>query len=114
MLWFLAAPSRVPIATGMHELGVRVHPELATKQLVREGPAEMGNHAPQRLAAMDPAAARRVLRQINPALADRIEAAENDPALKQQIGAEFAPKIAADIAHLNKHVPDLKPEDLEE
>lgn len=87
-LWFLPPPGRRMLADKLHGLGVRVHPELATMQLEREGPKELGNHAPQRVikkASVD--ADLENLRQISPSLAAQIDAARNDPEMNAKIAA---------------------------
>lgn len=108
-LWFLPPPARTQLAPQLYDLGVRVHPELATKQLVREGPTGLGNHAPQRLetiGAMD------ALRRANPALADRIvaaraAAADGDDTEIRALAEELGSSFEADRALLARNVGDL-------
>lgn len=129
-LWFLPPPARREFADKLHGLGVRVHPELATHELLREGPIEMGNHAPQRVVkktateeGMD------VLRQVNPELAARIDAAHADQsvaeriktagtdqervALARQLGLEVPDDIFAEVNNLKQRVDSMRPEDFE-
>lgn len=114
ILYFLPAPAKMMIADKMHGLGARVHPELATLELHREGPAELGNHAPQtpvRKAALRDGMA--ALAQVNPALAARIAAAHDDPERMAQLRAAEtnAQKIAL-AKELGVPTPDEIPEDL--
>jgi hypothetical protein len=51
--FFLPPPARKPIAEKLCEFGVRVHPELATKELVAHGPADLGNWRPQYVQKID-------------------------------------------------------------
>jgi hypothetical protein len=122
VLWFLPPPGRKMIADKLYGLGVRVHPELATLALEREGPKELGNHAPMRVVKkasinedMDK------LRAMNPELAARIDAAQADPAMKQRIVAAKTPEerdfiakamginIAQDLEAVNKLIGDAVP-----
>lgn len=108
-LWFLPPPARTQLAPQLYDLGVRVHPELATKQLVREGPSSLGNHAPQRvesIGAMD------ALRKVNPVLAERIEAARaaaaaGDDSQARALADELRPNLEADRALLARNVGNL-------
>lgn len=115
VLWFLPAPARAPIADKLHGLGVRVHPELATLQLERTGPAALGNHAQQQPVKIDRDSALRFLRGSgNPNLqdmADRIEAADTPE--KQAAEAErLKPLIGESIRTVTEHVENTDPEDL--
>lgn len=106
----IAPPGRAPMAAELYDLGWRLHPELATKELVRMGPASMGNWAPQaaqkinlkarREAALDPRFLLDLLRQSKAAdlvaLADEVEAAIGDPE-----------KTAATLARIRKQFPDV-------
>lgn len=88
LLWFLPPPGRMMIGDKLHGLGMRAHPELATLQLEREGPVELGNHAPQRVvkkASVNEGMER--LRQINPSLAAQIDAANANPSVTERIAA---------------------------
>jgi hypothetical protein len=96
VLWFLPPPARVPIAEGMHGLGVRVHPELATSLVVAEEAPGLGNHAARAPMAKQ---ALQFLEETNPELAARIKAAQT-PHAKRALADELRPKIAADIATL--------------
>lgn len=118
-LWFLPPPGRRMIADKLHGLGVRVHSDLATLVLEREGPKELGNHAPQRIVqkgSLDEDMAK--LRLLNPSLAARIDAARADPEMAQKIDAAKTPEerdyIAkamgiADIAGDLKAAQDIVP-----
>lgn len=114
-LWFIPPPGRMMLADKLHGLGVRQHPELATLELEREGPVELGNHAPQRVVkkavvseGMD------ALRKINPSLAARIDAAQADPDMASRIAAAntagaqeaLAKEFGIDIAKDLKTVGD--------
>lgn len=105
LLYRLPAPARKTFAAELVDLGVRVHPELATKQLVREGPEWMGNHAPQRLASLsDPAELLAELAAVDPGLAARVQAVKDDAvareAERERLGALLPPdlKKAVDAA----------------
>ncbi|OHU68808.1 hypothetical protein BKG86_01775 [Mycobacteroides chelonae] len=119
-LWFLAPPARGPVAAGLYSLGVRIHPELATKTLEREGPSSWGNHAPSRLVSRaasttDPIALLRSMGQVQPSLlelADKMEAAqtEKDKALLiTEIRAQF-PDV---IKNTEDRIAQSRPEDFE-
>lgn len=120
-LWFLPPPGRMMIADKLHGLGVRVHPQLATLQLEREGPKELGNHAPQRVvkkSSMDEGMT--ALRQINPELAARIDAAKADPQMAERIAAaktaaEQGPigaELGINVTDAQDEIAKLKPDDL--
>jgi hypothetical protein len=100
-LWFLPPPARVPIAEGLHGLGVRVHPELATSVMVTDDTPGMGNHAPRA-----PLAKRALdfLEQSNPDLAAKITAAQADPQAKHRLAAQLREQIGADIPALREQV----------
>lgn len=98
LLYRLPAPARKMFAAELVELGVRVHPELATKQLIREGPGWMGNHAPQRLASLsDPDQLLAELAHIDPAMAAEVQAVKNDAAAREakreRLGATLPPEL---------------------
>lgn len=116
VLWFLPPPARAPIADKLHGLGVRVHHELATLQLEREGPKQMGNHAKQRPVKIDKDTGLQFLRSTGDPklvdLADRIENAQTP----EQIRAErerLAPDIPQNLAVLEERINSVRPEDLE-
>lgn len=120
-LWFLPPPGRRMIADKLHGLGVRVHPELASLQLEREGPKELGNHAPQRVvkkSSMDEGLA--ALRQINPELAARIDAAKADPAMAERLAAAktaaeqeaLGAELGINVADARDELGKLNPDDL--
>jgi hypothetical protein len=95
-LWFLAAPARRMMAFQLRARGVTVDPDTATLDLVREGPAALGNHAPQRVVKKKSLDAAPImldmLSQANPDLAAKIEAAGGIDNLtneqRQQFGME--------------------------
>lgn len=116
-LWFLPPPARAPIADKLHGLGVRVHPELATLQLERQGPAMMGAHAAQEPVKIDREAGLRFLRGSgNPNLedlADRIDAADTPE--KRAVEAErLRPVAQASIDAVADHLATVTPADLED
>lgn len=108
-LWFLPPPARAQLAPELYELGLRVHPELATKRLVREGPTQLGNHAPQRLESIN---AMGVLQAMNPELADRVaaaraQAAAGDTSAVLRLAADLRPTIEADRNLMARHSEEL-------
>lgn len=120
VLWFLPPPARMEIGDKLHGLGLRAHPELATLALEREGPVQLGNHAPQRVvkkASLDDGMEK--LRLVNPALAAQIDAAKADPNMVERIAAatttdaqvaiakELGLDVAADLKTLNETIGDL-------
>ncbi|AVJ50237.1 minor tail protein [Mycobacterium phage Mendokysei] len=87
-LWFLPPPARNPIADKLHGLGLRHHAELATLELQRSGPAEMGNHAPQQVVSKHIAQeGMDALRAMNPEMAAKIEQARADQETAARIAA---------------------------
>lgn len=115
-LWFLPPPGRMMIGDKLHGLGVRVHPELATLQLEREGPAELGNHAPQRVVKKTSMQeGMEMLRKINPALAAQIDAAKADPEMAAKIAAantiqdqdRIAKTLGINVTEDLKNIADL-------
>lgn len=121
VLWFLPPPARAMIADKLHGLGVRVHPELATLELQREGPKQMGNHAPQTVVKKAPpevkAAMLDILREANPDLAARIDTAGGFEHLsdeqRQAFAAEAMARHQAAQAEANERMDAAKPEDFE-
>lgn len=120
-LWFLPPPGRRMIADKLHGLGVRVHPELASLQLEREGPKELGNHAPQRVvkkSSMDEGMI--ALRKVNPVLAARIDAAKADPAMAERLAAAktaaeqeaLGAELGINVADARDELGKLNPDDL--
>lgn len=111
VLWFMPAPARAQVAVGLYDLGVRVHPELATKELVAQGPAGMGEHRKQRLA---PIASREeflaMVRHFDPVLADKIEAAQTDEQ-KRAVAAQIRLRHPEIIANAEQRLAAAKPED---
>ena len=98
VLWFLPPPARTPIAEGLHGLGVRVHPDLATSVMVTDATPGMGNHAakaPMAKQALD------FLRETQPDLAAKIELAQQDPQARAKLAAELRAKIGADSSTLH-------------
>jgi hypothetical protein len=120
-LWFLPPPAKGMIADKLHGLGVRVHPEAATLELQREGPKEMGNHAPQTVVKKAPpevvSGMLDVLRQANPDLAERMDAAGGFENLtdeqRKAFAAEAFAKYQATNAEANARMDASKPEDFE-
>jgi hypothetical protein len=129
-LWFLPPPARNPIADKLHGLGIRVHPELATLELKREGPAELGNHAPQYpVSKTADQQGMEVLRTVDPALAAKIDAyhADRDIAariraaktdaervqLARELGIDVPDDVFAAVDELKAKVDDMTPEDFE-
>lgn len=130
LLWFLPPPARNPIADKLHGLGLRAHPELATLELHREGPAELGNHAPQHpvsktadqqgmeiLRSVDPALAEKIdAAHANRDIATRIRAAKTDAEkveLARELGIDVPDDVFAAVDELKAKVDKLTPEDFE-
>lgn len=112
-LWFLPPPARAPIADGLYGLGVRVHPELASKELLADGPPGLGAHLPQRLANIKSRAdSMAIIRQINPELADKIDQAETERQ-KQQLLTEIRQQIPDVIERARQRLASVSPEDLQ-
>lgn len=89
VLWFLPAPARTPYAQRLFELGVRVHPDLATKDVMVTGPAGLGEHRPRSL--VDIKSARDGLgavQEFAPDLYDKMQAATTERQ-KQQLLADI-------------------------
>jgi uncharacterized protein YihD (DUF1040 family) len=113
----LAAPMRTKWATELvREFGVRVHPDLATKQLVPDGPAAgLGAYAPQRKDdALDVDFVLKLLRESGVPklveLATNVELAlrDPDPAKKDEVLAALRreyPDVVATARHLAKQTP---------
>lgn len=115
-LWFLPAPARAPLADKLHGLGVRVHPELATLRLERDGPKYLGNHAPQRVVKIDNETGLKFLRSTGDPdlsdLADRIENAntEQDRARERD---RLKDRIPDDLKLIEDKLGSVRAEDLE-
>jgi hypothetical protein len=93
-LFRLPPPARAQIAHDLYEQGVRIHPEHATKKVVREGPENLSGWAPAHLERAD---AMDILRSVDPALAARIDTARTDAQkleLREEIRAKFPTQIA--------------------
>lgn len=114
VLWFLPAPAKVKVAEGLYDLGVRVHPDLATKQLMVGGPAGMGGHRPQQMVRRaDPDFFMSVVRRLAPELADQFEAATTEEQ-KEALRAEIRAKHPDLIAEGEHRLSVAKPEDFEQ
>lgn len=138
VLWFVPPPARNPFADKLHGLGLRHHPELATLELQREGPAELGNHAPQHPVSRRSADTEgmEALRAVDPELVAKIEAAHKNRDVMARIAAIKAPigedraadaervrlarelgidvpdDVFAAVDELKAKVDDMAPEDL--
>lgn len=112
LLFFLPAVARTKFAIDLHALGLRAHPELAVKKLVSDGPDWLGNHAPQRLDRIDGGQAMRVLSQINPDLAAKVAAAQEDPAAAAELGEQLQSTISGSVDALRTEVESVSAEDL--
>jgi hypothetical protein len=125
-LYFLPPPARTLIAYQLRARGVTVHQDEATLQVEREGPKALGKHAPQRVvkkASM--AEGMDMLRQVNPGLAARIDAAKTDPEVAKRIeearsnadrdviAKELGIDVAESLKVVKQEVDNVKPEDLE-
>lgn len=125
-LYFLPPPAQKLIGYQLRARGVTVDADQATLQLEREGPAALGKHAPQRVvkkASM--AEGMEMLRQVNPALAARIDAAKQDPEVSARIDAarsnadrdviakELGLDVAEDLKTVEREVGSVRPEDLD-
>jgi hypothetical protein len=103
-LWFVAAPGRRMIAYQLRARGVTVDVDEATLELVREGPAALGAHAPQRVVkkkSMELAPMMmEAFRQANPDLAARIDAAGGVDSLTEEQRHKFG--MEAYAAHQAK------------
>jgi hypothetical protein len=110
----IAPPGRRLMANELFDLGVRIHPELATKQLVSDVPEQvrkqLGNWAPQRLDAVQ--TVKEIVEHVNPALAKRIENAKTD-AEKAELRDEVYAQNRAVIDNAGQQLASAKPEDLE-
>lgn len=112
-LWFLPPPARAKIADGLYSLGIRVHPELATKELLSDGPPGLGNHLRQELVSID--SNEKLLgfvRVHNPELASAIEGATT-PAAKQAVMAQIMADHPGLVAHAQRWLQRTPAEDLE-
>lgn len=99
VLKFLPPPARKQFATALYDVGVRVHPELATQeQVIVGGVPVAADRRPVRKVA-DLA----LVREWAPALADKIDAATTDEQ-KQQILNDIRAQYPALIAEAeNRH-----------
>jgi hypothetical protein len=120
-LWFVAVPGRRMLAYQLRCRGVTVHPELATLEVQSDGPAAMGKHAPQRVvkkaAPEVKTAMLDILRQANPDLAARMDAAGGVDSLtdeqRRQFGLEALAVFQSTNAEANQRMDAAKPEDFE-
>lgn len=111
-LWFLPAPARGPLAEGLYELGVRVHPELATKQVLTSGAPGLANHSPRRLVSIkSQEEGMDFIRQFKPDLAAKMDAARTD-AQKQAVMADIRARAPEVIAQAEQKLASASPEDL--
>ena len=111
-LWFLPPPARAQIADGLYGLGVRVHPELATKELLADGPPGLGNHLRQELVSINSDEnLLSFLHHHNPELAAAIEAATT-PEAKRAVLAEIASNHPGLVGHAQRWLHRTAPEDL--
>lgn len=82
----IPAPARNPWAVELHSLGLRVHPELATKELrVDDAQAKLGPHATGELADITREDAKAMLNDISPEMAAAVAEAETDPSKAEQL-----------------------------
>lgn len=92
-LYFLAPPARTLLAHQLRSRGVKLDASAATLELLREGPAVMGAHAPQRpvrKASVEAAPMLMdMLRTANPDLAARIDEAGGLDHLTQEQRQSF-------------------------
>lgn len=89
VLWFLPAPARSKVAEGLFDVGVRFHPELATKTVMVTGPAGLGGHRPRQLVKMESRRdAENIIKNFLPDLHDKLQAATTEQQ-KQQILREI-------------------------
>lgn len=111
-LWFLPPPSRAKIADGLYGLGVRVHPELATKELLADGPPGLGNHLRQELVSIN--SDDRLLgflRQHNPELAADIEGATT-PQAKAAVMSQIVENHPGLVGYAQRWLQRASSEDL--
>lgn len=94
VLWIFVPPARTMLAPRIHALGVRVHPKLATKRLVREGPVQDANWAPQRIEPID--ANHQMLNP--PTTAEEVDRVERTAAMAMVLATVMQPRLATDIA----------------
>jgi len=102
-LWFLPPPARREFAVGLYDLGVRVHPELATQQIMVSGVPGMGAHAPQRPVSRSGRDQWALVREWAPDLADKADAATTE-AQKQEILAEIRTRYSDIIAEAEQRI----------
>ena len=105
-------PARVPWAEDLFALGVRVHPDLAVKELVCDGPSHLGNYGGDRLASITSRSPSDVLREMNPQLADRIDAVATERE-KVELIAELRRQIPAQLRQLKDSISAAGSEDLQ-
>lgn len=130
-LYFLPVPGRKMMAYQLRARGVTVHSDEATLVLEREGPANLGKHAPQRVVKKQSVEeGMEALRAMQPELAAQIDAARANPEAAAKIDAaksmadrdaiakslgitEFETKtIAQGLRVLSDQVENVNPKDL--
>jgi hypothetical protein len=108
-LWFLPRPARQPIAKGLYELGFRVHPELATKQVVTDGVPGLANIAPQALVNIQSQReGEHIIRQFAPDLAEKMDAATTS-AQKMALMAEIRSRYGHLIQQAEQQMQEQQP-----
>lgn len=123
-LFRIAPPGRPLIANDLYDQGVRIDPDLATKEVVSEGPSQMGNWAPQHLekipepnTPLDPDYLIGLLRRSGvpslAELADQIDAVKDDPERAAALLADLRTQYPDVIATAEQMLAKAKPEDLE-
>lgn len=139
VLWFLPPPAKNQIADKLHGLGLRLHAELATLEVQREGPAALGNHAPQTVVSKKSVTTESMdaLRAIAPDLVEKIEAAHKNrdvmgriaairapigedaaadaerAALARELGIDVPDDVFAAVDEIKAKVDDMSPEDFD-
>lgn len=112
-LWFLPPPARSKFAEGMFDLGVRIHPELATTNLLVGGAPGLGAHRPRRPVKVESRRdAENIIRTYLPELADKLGAATTE-AQKQQLLTEIREQFPNIIAQAEQRLAVADPEDFE-
>lgn len=98
-LWLLPPPARREVADKLFGLGIRMHPDLATLEIERDGPAAMGNHRPSRPVSKKSSTAETMdmLRSVQPEMVAKIEAAHKRDDVLERMAA-IKPKIGEDKA----------------
>jgi len=102
------APYCATLASALYDLGVRIHPELATKKL--EGLGTMGPFQQQRVVGVSDDRDKALMRHFAPHLVDKMDLAEEE---KQAVLAELRAKHGNRIAEIEQRLAAAKPEDFE-